>query len=57
MYLVDGLSHVVLFHWNIVANQLLHRPAQHAVLQERLHVLLMLWMSKYVQRNSILEHR
>lgn len=29
--LADGLPHVVLLHWNVVANQLLHELAQHAV--------------------------
>lgn len=28
MYLINRLSHVIFLHWNVVANQLLHRPAQ-----------------------------
>lgn len=45
IYLVDGLSHVVLLHWNVVANQLLHGSAQLAVFQELLDVLLVLCSS------------
>lgn len=53
IYLVDRLSHVVLFHRNVVANQLLHRCAQQAVFQKLLHILLMLWVLKCRKKKLI----
>lgn len=50
--LVDRLSHVVLFHGNVITNQLLHRCAQQAVFQQLLHVLLMLCVFKHGGENT-----
>lgn len=51
--LADSLPHVVLLHWNVVANQLLHELAQHAVFQQFLHIMLVLCSKKQRQPNLL----
>lgn len=41
-YLIHSLSHKVLFHGDVVANQLLHGTAEKAIVEQFIQVLLML---------------